>query len=242
MAIIPKNKKDFGLKVRDDSLRAENVVSSKGGMVVVGDHWVRFGDVRINVPQAVIAKMTTSSRRVFNNRGDVMYVLICLDEYGSVEVVPSIAMNRRSFGVIKTFPDLSGKLPLMLVRLRHDGTENLNGILPVTAGDVQVYKGYGNFTLRGVRGATGPRGFTGFEGVTGWPGLTGYMGLTGPRGYTGLDGPAVQGATGPQGLEGYSVPAYQSSLASYIQDVVDSSIDTWIDTVNDGEDTVQDTV
>lgn len=242
MAIIPKNKKDFGLKVRDDSLRAENVVSAKGGMVVVGDHWVRYGDIRVNVPRAVVARMTSSSRRVFNNRGDVMYVLVCLDENGTVDVVPSIAMNRRSFGVVKTFPDLSGKLPLMLVRLRHDGSEDLNGILPVTAGDIEIYKGYGNFTLRGVRGATGPRGFTGFQGVTGWAGLTGYMGLTGPRGWTGPQGPSVQGATGPKGPEGYTVPAYQSSLASYVQDVVDSSIDSWIDTVDDAEDGIQDTV
>jgi len=242
MAIIPKNKRDFGLKVRDDSLRAEDTASAKGGMVVVGDHWVRYGDVRIDIPRAVAARMAASSRRVFNNRGDVMYVLVCLDEAGAVEVVPSIAMNRRSFGVVKTFPDLSGMLPLMLVRLRHDGSEDLSAMLPVTAGDIEVYRGYGNFTLRGARGATGPRGSTGFPGVTGGGGLTGYMGLTGPRGHTGLGGFAVQGATGVKGPEGSSVPAYQSSLASYVQDVVDSSMDTWIDTVDDSEDNVQDTV
>lgn len=242
MAIIPKNKRDFSLKVRDDSLRAENTASANGGMVVVGDHWVRYGDVRIDIPQAVAARMATSSRRIFNNRGDVMYVLICLDESGTVEVVPSIAMNRRSFGVVKTFPDLSGKLPLMLVKLRHDGSGNLNGMLPVTAGDIEVYRGYGNFTLRGKRGATGPRGFTGFLGVTGGAGLTGYMGLTGPRGYTGIEGRTVQGATGPKGADGQPVPAYQTSQASYVQDVVDSSVNTWNDTVDDSEDNVQDTV
>jgi len=242
MGLIPKNKKDFGLKVRDENLRAENIVLAKGGSVVVGDHWVRFGDTRIDVPQAVLAQMLISSRRVFNNRGDIMYALVCVDEYGTVVVVPSIAMNRRSFGEIKTFPDLSGKLPLMLVRLRHDGSEDLNAMLPVKAGDIEVYKGYGNFTLSGPRGSTGAEGFTGFQGVTGWIGIIGYGGHTGVQGDTGLPGVAVQGATGSQGSQGYSISAFQSSVATYIQDVTDSTIDSWIDSVDDTDDSVQDTV
>jgi hypothetical protein len=242
MALKFKNKKDFGLKLRGDDLRAENTALIKGGSVVVGGRWVPFGDLRFDVRALVSGYMSTASRRVFNNRGDIMYVLVCLDGNGTLQVVPSIALNRKNYGDIKTFPSLSGLLPLMLVKLRHDGSEDLSSMLPITEQDIQSYKGYGNFTYGGVRGPTGLPGVTGYQGVTGWSGIDGYMGVTGLRGHTGISGKWVQGVTGPQGSQGASIPAYQSSFTTYVQDVVDQSIDGWQDTVDDGEDEVQDTV
>jgi hypothetical protein len=242
MAMKFKNKKDFGLKMRDGNLRAENTALVKGGSVVVGERWVQYADLRLDVQQLVADYMASVSRRIFNFRGDTMYVLVCVDGYGAPRIVPSIAMNRKNFGDIKTFPDLSGLLPLMLVRLQHDGSENLSAMLSITEQDIKIYKGYGNFTPRGARGATGIRGDTGYQGMTGWPGLVGYGGVTGAQGCTGMLGLWLQGATGSNGLSGASVPAFQSSFSTYIQDVVDDSIDAWIDTVDDGEDTIQDTV
>jgi len=242
MALKSKNKKDFGLKVRDDNLRAENTALVRGGSVVVGYRWVPFDDRRIDVRQVVSDYMSTVTRRIFNHRGDVMYALICLDGYGAVRVVPSIAVNKKNFGEVKTFPDLSGLLPLMLARLRHDGSEDLNAILPVTPQDIEQYKGYGNFTTIGVRGCTGLPGVTGHQGITGWPGIMGFMGVTGQYGYTGAVGMWMVGATGTQGVQGTSIPAYQSSHTTYIQDVVDLSTDAWQDTVDDTDDSVQDIV
>jgi len=242
MALKFKNKKDFGLRMRDGNLRAENTALVKGGSVVVGERWLQYADMRIDVQRAVSDYMSSASRRVFNFRGDEMYVLVCVDGYGTVRVVPSLAMNRRNYGDVRTFPDLSGLLPLMLVRLRHDGSENLSAMLPVTPQDIKVYKGYGNFTTRGTRGATGYRGDTGTAGCTGWPGVTGPGGVTGARGCTGMPGFWISGATGPNGLEGSSVPAFQSSFTTVVQDVVDDTMDAWIDTVDAGEDTIQDTV
>lgn len=242
MALKPKNNKDFGLKLRDDGLRAENTALIKGGSVVVGDRWVPFGDLRFDVRELVAGYMPTVSRRVFNYRNDVMYVLICLDGNGTLRVVPSIAVNKRNYGDVKTFPDLSGLLPLMLVRLRQDGSENLSSMLPITRQDIEPYKGYGNFTTRGRRGATGLPGITGYQGITGLAGVAGYLGVTGLLGATGAAGYWLIGVTGPQGISGASIPAYQSSFATYIQDVVDSSIATWQDSVEDADDEVQDTV
>lgn len=242
MSVNFKNKKDFGLKVRGDDLRAQDTAQIKGGSVVIGDRWVPLGDLRIDVKKLVSDYMSTTSRRIFNSRGDVMYVLVCLDVYGTPKVIPSLSMNRRNYGDIKVFPDLSGYLPLMLVKLRHDGSENLKAMLPITEKDIEQYTGYGNFTTRGLRGATGFPGVTGYQGITGQSGITGVDGVTGPQGVTGLVGYVSIGVTGLQGIPGVSIPAYQSSITSYVQDVVDSSVNTWNDTVNDSEDTVQDTV
>jgi hypothetical protein len=240
MALKFKNKKDFGLKMRDGNLRAENTALVKGGSVVVGERWVPYGDLRLDVQQLVVDYMSSASRRVFNFRGDVMYVLVCVDGYGTPKVVPSVAMNKKNFGDIKVFPDLSGLLPLMLVKLRHDGSENLSAMLPITQQDIETYKGYGNFTTRGMRGATGQPGLTGYQGLTGCPGIMGSWGGTGAEGFTGLSGYWIQGVTGSKGLKGVSMPARQSSTSTYVQDVVDDSIDAWLDTTDDTEDTIQD--
>lgn len=242
MALKFKNNKDFSLKLRDDDLRAENTAHVKGGFVVVGDRWVPFGDLRIDIRSVVSEYMSSASRRVFNFRGDVIYVLICVDKLGTPKVVPSIAMNKRSYGDIKVFPSLSGLLPLMLVRLRHDGSEDLSSMLPIGPHDVELYKGYGNFTTIGARGITGLQGFTGYQGITGFFGIKGHAGITGVRGVTGLVGFYVVGETGMVGQQGAFVPAFQSSATSYVQDVVDDTVDTWIDVVDDTGDTIQDTL
>lgn len=237
-----KNKKDFGLKLRDDNLRAQNTTLARGGSVVVGERWVQFGDLRFDAQQLVSDYMSSASRRIFNFRGDIMYVLVCVDGYGALRVVPSIAMNKKNFGDVKIFPDLSGLLPLMLVKLRHDGSENLSAMLAITPQDIEIYKGHGNFTSRGLRGATGAQGATGWQGITGWSGCEAYGGPTGAIGYTGIAGLWLRGETGVRGIPGESVPAYQSSFSVYIQDVVDPTVETWQDTVDDTEDTVQDIV
>jgi hypothetical protein len=130
----------------------------------------------------------------------------------------------------------------MLVRLQHDGSEDLTAMLPVTPADIEIYKGYGNFTPRGLRGATGHVGVTGYQGVTGWSGVIGVGGETGALGFTGILGCWVQGVTGPKGLPGETIPAYQSSSSTYTQDVIDDSIDAWLDSSDDTLPTIQDTV
>jgi len=242
MRLKSKNKSDFGFRMRDSNLRAENTVLAKGGCVVVGDRWVVYNDVRVDVRQLVSDYMASVSRRIFNQRGGVAYFLICLDGYGTPTVSPSTSVNRTNYGKIRTFGNLSGLLPLMLVRLRHDGSEDLNAILPVGENDVVPYRGYGNFTTRGAAGATGLPGDIGYQGVTGHSGIKGYPGITGMRGATGMQGLSLTGVTGTNGIQGVSIPSYQLTYATYIQDVVDDSIDAWIDTVNDSEDTVKDIV
>jgi len=208
MSLTTKQKKDFTLKIKDPREHGENIVFIKGGSTVLGDRWVFFPDLRIDVQATVQAYASETSRRIFNNYNDFLYVLLVLNSTGQVEVIPSVSYNKNSFGDVKVFPDLSGKLPLVLVRLTQDGSSDLKAFKPIQSADIELYQGYGNFTLKGPKGEDGYKGITGLRGITGLSGLVGDMGVTGQQGATGALGVIIQGVTGPIGLDGVSIPAF----------------------------------
>ncbi|MBD3260095.1 MAG: hypothetical protein GF334_00155 [Candidatus Altiarchaeales archaeon] len=241
MGLKTKKNNDFKATTRDPVIHGANVVYVKGGSTVVEDRWVHYNDLRVDVQSVVSKYVNSTSRRLFNKFGDVIYVLIVRDKYGTLEVVPSLAYKKKRYGNIKVFPDLSGKVPLILVRLTQDGSSGLTGIRDIVDSDVEVYRGYGNFTLRGMYGASGLAGFTGRQGVTGYDGFRGYAGVTGVGGLTGALGDVLQGETGSRGSDGTAQPPYIVIEPGYIQDVVDESQDTWQDIIDDNQDTIQDT-
>jgi hypothetical protein len=208
MSLTTKQKKDFTLKIKDPREHGENIVFIKGGSTVLGDRWVFFPDLRIDVQATVQAYASETSRRIFNNYNDFLYVLLVLNSTGQVEVIPSVSYNKNSFGDVKVFPDLSGKLPLVLVRLTQDGSSDLKAFKPIQSADIELYQGYGNFTLKGPKGEDGYKGITGLRGITGLSGLVGDMGVTGQQGATGALGVVIQGVTGIIGLDGVSIPAF----------------------------------
>jgi hypothetical protein len=208
MAFISKNKNDFSASLKDPREHGESIVFIKGGSVIVGDRWVVLNDLRIDVSQLVLQYVLGTSRRIFNNYNDLLYVLIVLNKTKQLEVITSITYNKRSFGDVKIFDNLSNKIPLILVKLQQDGSSNLKAFKSITKNDIEVYEGYGNFTLRGDKGQEGYKGITGIYGETGTMGITGFQGITGPIGSTGLSSLGVQGATGMQGAEGVNVPAF----------------------------------
>jgi len=208
MALTTKQKKDFTLNIKDPNQHGENIVFIKGGSIIVEDRWVFFPDLRIDVQATIQAYVDATSRRIFNNFNDLLYILLVLDKTGQIEVVPSVSYNKSSFGDVKVFPSLSGRLPLMLVRLTQDGSPDLKSFLPIKSSDIEVYQGYGNFTSKGLKGDEGYKGITGLVGVTGNIGLDGCLGLTGSQGHTGALGSLVQGVTGPNGPDGVRIPAF----------------------------------
>jgi len=208
MFINTKQKKDFTLKIKDPHEHGENIVFIKGGSVIVEDKWVFFPDLRIDVQATVSAYVTDTSRRLFNNFNDILYVLLVLSKSGQVEVVPSVSYNKNSFGDVKSFPSLSGKVPLMLIRLTQDGSSDLKAFIPIRQSDIELYQGYGNFTSKGPKGEEGHKGITGIVGATGLDGMDGYAGVTGYQGETGAQGVSIQGVTGLIGLDGVSIPAF----------------------------------
>lgn len=208
MAFISKNKKDFSASIKDTREHGENIVFIRGGSVVVDNKWLVFSNLRIDVAQLVLQYVQTTSRRVFNNFNDILYVLIALNKSKKLEVLPSISYNKKSFGDIKIFEDISGKVPLILVKLQQDGSADLKSFKPIIKSDIEVYKGYGNYTPRGEKGEEGYKGITGMYGETGIMGETGYQCFTGSRGYTGLSSLSVQGITGMNGAEGSAIPAF----------------------------------
>lgn len=206
MGLRPIQKQSFGLKEKDRATHGDSVYTLKGGATIVNNRWIFFNDLKIDIQQTVTNYMKALSRRVFNQVGGILYVLIVVNEQGQVEVVPSISYNKNTTGEIRVFSNISGKVPLLLVKLTQDGSAGLTGIKRVKPEDIEVYKGYGNFTTRGEEGEEGPRGITGEYGITGYKGLTGAQGFTGYNGDTGAQGVAVQGATGPQGASGAWLP------------------------------------
>lgn len=208
MAFISKNQKDFSATIRDTREHGENIVFIKGGSVIVEDKWIVFSSLRIDVQQLVIEYVQGTSRRIFNNYNDVLYVLIVLNKSKQLEVLPSVTYNKKSFGEVKIFDNLSGKVPLVLVKLQQDGSPDLKSFKVITKNDIEVYEGYGNYTLRGNRGSEGYKGITGKYGETGLFGSLGYQGLTGLRGSTGMVSSEVQGVTGLKGAEGSVIPAF----------------------------------
>lgn len=208
MAFVQKQKKDFTLKVKDPREHGENIIFIRGGSVVLEDQWIFFPDLRIDVQQVVSAYVSETSRRLFNNFNDILYVLLVLNSSSQLEVIPSVSYNKKSFGDIKVFPSLSGKLPLILVKLTQDGSSDLKAFKPIQPADLEIYQGYGNFTLRGDKGTTGSKGITGISGVTGYQSTTGYQGLTGAQGATGISGTTLMGVTGPSGPDGPNLPVF----------------------------------
>lgn len=208
MAFVQKKKQDFTLKIKNTLEHGENVVFIKGGSVIVDDRWVHYKDLRIDVQQVINSYVSATTRRLFNHYDDILYVLIGQDKSGSLKVFPSVSFNTTSFGDVRVFPDLSGLVPLMVVKLTQDGTNDLKSFIPIKRDDIELYQGYGNFTLRGPKGEEGYKGITGIQGVTGIDGLEGYMGFTGDIGETGIPGFSVQGVTGPDGPEGQKIDAF----------------------------------
>lgn len=208
MAFIPKNTNDFNLRLRREQGFEDEQIFIKGGNTVVEDTWFFYKDRKIDIKSLVNDYVSKTSRRLFNHVNDVFYILLVMSKNGTIEVIPSLAYNKKSFGDVKVFPELSGKVPLALVKLRQDGSSDLTGISTVTKKDIQIYDGYGNFTLKGDRGATGYAGPTGYMGITGLSGCTGLIGLTGIQGYTGIEGSQVQGSTGLSGEQGDSIKSY----------------------------------
>ena len=208
MAFISKNQKDFSASIRDTREHGENIVFIQGGSVVVDNKWLVFSNLRIDVAQLVQQFVQETSRRIFNNFNDVLYVLIVLNKYKKLEVLPSVSYNKKSFGEVKIFDNLSGKIPLILVKLQQDGSSDLKAFKVITKNDIEVYKGYGNYTPRGDKGEEGYKGITGMFGETGMTGITGLQGPTGSMGCTGLVSSCVMGVTGMRGAEGVMIPAF----------------------------------
>jgi len=208
MAFISKNQKDFSASLKDTREHGENIVFIKGGSVIVDNKWIVISSLRIDVAQLVIQYVQGTSRRIFNNYNDILYVLIVLNKTKQLEVLPSITYNKKSFGDVKIFDNISGKVPLILVKLQQDGSSDLKAFKALIKNDVEVYNGYGNYTLQGNKGEEGYKGITGIYGETGMAGTPGYQGITGSAGCTGLESLSIQGPTGMQGAEADPLPAF----------------------------------
>lgn len=208
MTFLSKNQKDFSASLKDTREHGENIVFIKGGSVIVDNKWVVISSFRVDVAQLVLQYVLGTSRRIFNNYNDILYVLIVLNKTKQLEVLPSITYNKKSFGDVKVFDNLSGKVPLILVKLQQDGSSNLKAFKALTKNDIEVYNGYGNYTPQGNKGEEGYKGITGMIGETGSIGITGIQGVTGKVGYTGLESFSVQGVTGMRGAEADPIPAF----------------------------------
>ena len=207
MSLKTRKNQPFASITKDSNIQGDNVVFIKGGSTLIDDVWLQFNDLRIDVQKLINDYISQQARRIFNVKNGILNVLITLNKNNKLEVIPSISLNQTITGNVKIFSSLSGKLPLILVTLYQDGSDNLSSILPITSNDIELCKGYGNFTLRGKQGETGPQGDTGQSGVvgiTGVPGFNGLKGFTGLNGYMGYTG--IIGYTGPEGSEGSSIP------------------------------------
>jgi hypothetical protein len=208
MSFIFKNKNNFSVFLKNNLEHGNNIIFIKGGATVIDGMWVNFKDLRIDVSDLISKYVSNTSRRLFNHFNDILYILIALNKNSQIEIIPSISYNKKSFGSVKIFPDLSSKLPLMIVKLTQDGSSNLKSFKIIKRGDIEVYKGYGNFTTMGNKGVTGYKGITGSYGITGYLGFDGSTGLKGIQGVTGLIGDTVRGETGIRGMDGVSIPAF----------------------------------
>lgn len=208
MAINIKSRREFDLSASNPSGSGSGSVLIRGGTVIIGGRWLNFPDLRIDIKEKVLSYLAANSlRRLFSHINGITYLLIVLDMGGKVGVIPSVSVLKKSYGEIKKFPDLSEKLPLALIRLEQDGSGDLTSFKSIKSSDIELYSGYGNFTIRGPGGKPGDSGEPGLRGETGMPGPDGAQGATGPRGSTGLEGYSVQGITGVDGVEGESIPA-----------------------------------
>jgi hypothetical protein len=87
MALKPKNTKDFDLKLKNANVHGENIIFIHGGATVVDDRWIVFNDLRIDIKQQVEDFVKTTSRRLFNSFGDILYVLIVISKTGALEIL-----------------------------------------------------------------------------------------------------------------------------------------------------------
>ena len=204
MGLRTRKAEDFSAITKDAAIYGDYTVIIRGGSVVINNTWVHFKDISLNIKKYV-DDYISSSPRLFNALNSVIYLLVCMTEGGSLELVPNISYLQTTSGDTKQFPDLSGKLPLLLVKLVQDGTNSLTGYNPITMDDIKVYDGYGNYTLMGALGDTGAKGDTGQIGIIGNVGITGQAGPTGYQGPTGLDGLPVKGIIGPKGPQGEAI-------------------------------------
>jgi hypothetical protein len=177
MGLITRKNQPFTTVSKNSAIQGDNIVFIKGGSTIIGDTWVQFNDIRVYIKDLVDSFIASSARRVFNVKNGVLYVLITVDKDSRLEVVPSVSLNQTVAGNVKVFSSLSGRLPLILVQLVQDGSDNLSSYLPITSSSYEVFKGYGNFTLSGNQGETGPQGDTGLEGLEGLSGITGLIGF-----------------------------------------------------------------
>lgn len=227
MAIKPKNLTDFTIRTADALVEGQNIVVIRGGSTVIGSTWLQYGDLRLDIAKLITQYVSTNSRRLFNEIGGIAYLLLALDEQSIVSLIPSISFN--STGSVKAFPDLGNRLPLALLKLVQDGTVGLTGYNPITLNDIEVYQGYGNLTLRGAIGATGPQGDTGVYGNRGLQGVTGIEGLTGIAGATGLPIAMFTGETGIRGDQGlvaykYIVSSLNAAFSADRTNILEGSV------------------
>lgn len=207
MGLKTRRNEAFGALLKNPVVQGDNIVFFKGGSTIIQDRWIQFDDLRINVGNIIDSWVSTRATRLFNHKNGILYVLITLDQNQTLTVVPSSSFNQTSTGRVSTFEDLSNKLPLILVKLEHDGTTDLSSYKPITTNMLEVYRGYGNITLRGPAGFTGPVGETGLQGIqgeTGLIGIQGYPGVSGVQGITGAQ--SAQGITGVEGFQQDQIP------------------------------------
>lgn len=208
MGLIAKNNKDFLASLKKEVNSDSSIIYIKGGSVVIDDKWLVINDFQLDINKVIADFVEKTSRRLFNNFNDVLYIIIALNKEKQIEVIPSISYNKKSFGEVRVFENLSNKLPLVLVKLHQDGSTDLKAYKPISSNDIEIYSGYGNFTLCGEKGETGYQGYTGFDGTIGEMGITGFQGITGYQGCTGLPSCEVQGETGLRGAQGVMIPAF----------------------------------
>lgn len=209
MSLITRKNQPFATTSKDSSVQGDNIVFVTGGSTIIGDSWIQFNDLRIDLKSLINSFISKLARRIFNVKNGILYVVITINKNNELEVIPSISLNQSIVGNVKVFDSLANKLPLMLVKLTQDGSNDLSSIIPITSDDIEVYKGYGNFTLIGPQGETGPVGDTGAPGLIGNQGLTGLNGYQGVEGHPGVTGPDGSiGETGLLGLDGVSIQRF----------------------------------
>lgn len=213
MALKTRKNEPFTTIIKDASISGDNIVFIKGGSTIISDQWIHFNDLRINVANLIQQWASTATTRIFNKKNGILYVLITLNKNQKLEIVPSISLNKTNTGKVTKFNNLSGKLPLVLVKLEQDGTNDLSSYKTIKKSMLEIYKGYGNFTLKGESGLTGPPGNKGVKGLDGAQGVKGEQGATGLKGYGGIQGEqGVAGDSGVSGSEGVQIPRRVLSL------------------------------
>lgn len=196
----------FSSSVASADTHGANILYLRKGSTCIDTKWVHFKDQIVDVNNLI--ENFTLNKKVFRTLGDVKYILIAMTKYGTITLRESIEEQVSEEAEIKVFENLSDVIPLVLVKLTHDGTSGLTGaygMKNLTEKDLEVYKGYGNFTTKGEPGIVGAQGPTGSQGSRGIQGEQGFPGLVGPRGGTGVAGATgidTPGITGPRGAPG----------------------------------------